>query len=138
MCCAIWYHLYNLLKLTLLRGCFSRFLNCANDTKSRNAPHIWVFKKVFKNGPSKICGRQPLKNMKWCGLPKQTISLEIFWRLSFTNFTWFILKYLDPNYIWRESTLWWRTLFRYILTNQKIFTCERKIEMIKDLIMVSE
>ena len=23
---------------------------------------IWV--KVFKNGPSKICGRQPLKNLK--------------------------------------------------------------------------
>ena len=23
---------------------------------------IWV--KVFKNGPNKICGRQPLKNLK--------------------------------------------------------------------------
>ena len=32
----------------------------------------WV--KVFKNEPSKICGRQPLR-----------------------NFTWFILEYLDPN-----------------------------------------
>ena len=32
----------------------------------------WV--KVFKNGPSKICGRQPLK-----------------------KFTWSILEYLDPN-----------------------------------------
>ena len=32
---------------------------------------FWV--KVFKNGPSKICERQPLK-----------------------NFTWSILKYLDP------------------------------------------
>ena len=31
---------------------------------------IWV--QVFKNGPSKICGRQPLKNLK------QTISLQIF------------------------------------------------------------
>ena len=29
-----------LLKLTLLHGCFSRFLNCTNDTKSRNTPHI--------------------------------------------------------------------------------------------------
>ena len=28
----------------------------------------WV--KVFKNGPSKICGRQPLKNLKLYGLPK--------------------------------------------------------------------
>ena len=24
--------------------------------------------KLFKNGPSKICGRQPLKNLKWYGL----------------------------------------------------------------------
>ena len=24
--------------------------------------------KVFKNGPSKICGRQPLKNLKGYGL----------------------------------------------------------------------
>ena len=35
----------------------------------------------IKNGPSTICGRQPLK--KWS---KQTISLQI--RLSSTNFTW--------------------------------------------------
>ena len=64
--CAIWYHLHNLknvknthervlilvklqasslkpptsLKLTLLHGCFSRFLICANGTKLRNASHI--------------------------------------------------------------------------------------------------
>ena len=31
---------------------------------------IWV--KVFKNGPSKICGRQSLKSLKWYGLPKQS------------------------------------------------------------------
>ena len=29
-----------LLKLTLLHGCFSCFLNCANDIKSRNASHL--------------------------------------------------------------------------------------------------
>ena len=29
--------------LTLLHGCFSRFLNCANGTKSRNAPHIHIY-----------------------------------------------------------------------------------------------
>ena len=32
-----------LLKLILLRGCFSRFLNCTNNTKSSNAPHISYF-----------------------------------------------------------------------------------------------
>ena len=51
--------------------------------------------KVFKNGPSKICGRRSLKNLKWYGLPKQTISLQIFKRLSSANFTWSILEYLD-------------------------------------------
>ena len=56
MRCAIWHYLYNLknvtnthegvlilLKLqavTLLHGCFSRFLNCANGTKSRNTSYI--------------------------------------------------------------------------------------------------
>ena len=54
MFCAIWYHLYNLknvknthegvlllvLKVTLLHGCFSRFLNCTNGTKSRKASHM--------------------------------------------------------------------------------------------------
>ena len=27
-----------------------------------------IWDKVFKNGPSKICGRQPLKNLKGYGL----------------------------------------------------------------------
>ena len=31
-------------------------------------------------------------------LPKQTISLQIFLRLSSTNFTWSILEYFDPSY----------------------------------------
>ena len=31
-----------------------------------NVTNIWI--KVFKNAPSKICGRQPLKNFKWYGL----------------------------------------------------------------------
>ena len=55
---AIWYHLHNLknventhggvlplkpatlLKVTLLHGCFSRFLNCTNGTISRNPSNI--------------------------------------------------------------------------------------------------
>ena len=53
--------------------------------------------KVFKNGPSKICGRQPLENLKWYDLLKQTICLQRFWRLSYTNFTWSILEYFFPN-----------------------------------------
>ena len=32
-----------------------------------------VWNKVFKSGPSKIYGRQPLKNLKGYGLLKHTI-----------------------------------------------------------------
>ena len=63
ICCTICYHLCNsknvknthggvllfvklqALKVTFLHGCFSRFLNCANGTKSRKA-HLsisWIF-----------------------------------------------------------------------------------------------
>ena len=38
----------------------------------------FIWGKISKNGPSKICERQPLKNFKWYGL-------------SSTNFTWSIL-----------------------------------------------
>ena len=34
--------------------------------------------QLFWNGPSKIGGRQLLKNLKWYGLLRQTISLQIF------------------------------------------------------------
>ena len=44
--CAIWYNLKNVktpymvkVKVTLLHGCFSRFLNCTNGTKSRKASY---------------------------------------------------------------------------------------------------
>ena len=32
---------------------------------------IYIWGEVFKNGLSKICGRQPLKNLNWYGLPQQ-------------------------------------------------------------------
>ena len=50
--------------------------------------------KVFKNGPSEICGRQLL--MTVIVLLKHTISLQFFKRLSSTNFTWSILEYFVP------------------------------------------
>ena len=39
---------------------------------------IFIRAKVFKNVPGKICGRQRLQNMTLYGLPKQTISFQIF------------------------------------------------------------
>ena len=45
--------------------------------------NIWV--KVFKNGPSKLCGKQPSKSLKWYGLPS-------------TNFTCSIFEYFDQYF----------------------------------------
>ena len=38
--------------------------------------NIWG--KIFKNKPSNICGRQPLKNLNGYVLPQQIISQQIF------------------------------------------------------------
>ena len=38
----------------------------------------FIWDKVFKNGPSKVCGRQPLKNLKKYHVLKLTIIIEIF------------------------------------------------------------
>ena len=49
---AIWYYLYNSKNVknthagvTLLRGCFSRFLNCTNGNKLRNGSYLYEMGK---------------------------------------------------------------------------------------------
>ena len=76
-------------------------------TSSKILKIIWD--KVFKNEPSKICGRQPLKDLKQYGLLKQ--SLESFSRLSSTNFTCSILKYFVP---YGNHTLSFFKFIRYV------------------------
>ena len=46
----------------LLHGCFSRFLNRTNDTKSRNAPHIVPIERKLKQIEIslKVCGNGTL------------------------------------------------------------------------------
>ena len=57
-----------------------------------------IGQKVFKNGPTITCGRQPSKNLKGYGLLKQAISHQIFYRLSSASFTWPILEYFVTNW----------------------------------------
>ena len=40
------------LKLSLLHGCFSRFSNCANGTKSRKASHFFYHLEIVSQGLS--------------------------------------------------------------------------------------
>ena len=62
-----------LLKLTLLHGCFSHFLNCTNGTKSRNAPQmnrllaLTHFKSMFHF----YTPREHKKHLRF---------LDVFWR----------------------------------------------------------
>ena len=64
----------------------------------------WV--QVFKNGPSKICGRQPLKNLKVYGL---------LWRICEFNLACNIgiLEFLK---LCAEVVHWYTIFFRWLLT----------------------
>ena len=62
----------------------------------------WV--KVFKSGPSKICGRQPLK-----------------------IFTWYILKYFDPNVLNRITALKFLKLVSKITIMRIGITCKKTV-----------
>ena len=60
-----------------------------------------MWDKVFKNGPSKICGRQPLKYLKRYGLLEADHTPSNFLKAVSTNFTWFIPEYLVQYSVWR-------------------------------------
>ena len=45
-----------------------------------------IWDKVFKNGPGRICGSQPLKNLKGYRLLKQMISHSNFLKAAFHKF----------------------------------------------------
>ena len=60
---------------------------------------ICRWEKVFKNGPSKICGRQPLKNFAWSILEyfvpdvtEKKLFREILSVYKFPHKLWFIIK----------------------------------------------
>ena len=55
---------------------------------------VWV--KVFKNGPNKICGRQPLENLKEYCLPKAAYTSSESLKAAFHKFTWPIFEYFAP------------------------------------------
>ena len=67
-----------------------------NRIKFKSHLHLWtitavegswfLWLKAFKNGLSKICGRQLLKKLKWYGLPKQAIITSNFLKAVFHKF----------------------------------------------------
>ena len=47
---------------------WKKVISYLNKWSNFNSSLIYILVKVFKNGPSKICGRQPLKDLKWYDL----------------------------------------------------------------------
>ena len=65
-----------------LRNSYKELIWCTNDSNTHiltfYKPWSLTWDKEFKSGLSKLCGKQPLKNLKSYGLLKQPISLHIF------------------------------------------------------------
>ena len=77
---------------TLLHGCFSRFLNCTNGTKSRNASHLysknnWLFSKyyLFHDGTWRFV----------LYFSRTSLLLSLKWKLSFITLGCFIIRFVD-------------------------------------------
>ena len=67
----------------------------AKPEKNEDFHNIWD--KVFKNGPTKICGRQSLKNFAWSILEYSVPFLNLF---SMSSSSFFLNNY---EYIQREA-----------------------------------
>ena len=50
------------------------YYRCINSL-SEFIESYYISDKVFKNGPRKICGRQPLKNLKGYGMLEQFLQI---------------------------------------------------------------
>ena len=83
------------LKVTLLHGCFSRFLNCANDTKSHNAS-LWGSQMIVKF--VSVCFRSVFHNFSVFNVWKaNTVVFNIYttiWRPCY-NFRWRFLLMVE-------------------------------------------
>ena len=55
--------------LTLLRGCFSCFLNCTNGTKSRKVPQWHSIETRSSSGPCTFGKPDPMKKPDPMGIP---------------------------------------------------------------------
>ena len=73
----------------------------------------------YRYGPSKICGGQPLKNLKWYSLFKQTTSFQIFQRLTSKNFLGLFLN-TPSQYPFDETLISSKKLcsVKYFIGNQ--------------------
>ena len=46
---------------------------------------LYIWNKVFKNRPSEICGRLPLKNLTWYGLLNSNFLMAVFHKFNLVH-----------------------------------------------------
>ena len=127
MRCVIWYHLHNLknvknthegvlllAKLTFLHGCFSRFLNCTNGTKSRKTSHLKSRSLVILAfGNYSYLIRISLNIPKSSVIRTSSVCVLVLYLISWKNeyismfniffchfFSFFVVWKTSLNYIW--------------------------------------
>ena len=87
---------------------------------------INIWDKVFKNGPSKVCERQPLKILKWYGLLRQIcpILYTIHWRKGNQKkiLEFFIRGAPNTAFQIRHLTHRWTLLCYFLLNSGHFFS----------------
>ena len=104
-------HTENMEKIYSIRD--NRFHKRISDTNG-NIVSFWIlllgrkekWLKVFNNGPSKICGGQPLKNLKCYGLSKADHTHSNFLKAIFYKFYLVHSWILCPKNWWRPQSRW--------------------------------
>ena len=92
-----------LLNLTLLHGCFSRFLNCTNATKSRNASHI--LRNYFTLTLISFFAQAYSAKLELSILQSYSFLFCNFWQLVAPWWQFFSLIFLKKTYFSRFSPL---------------------------------
>ena len=90
--------LHALVKVTLLHGCFSRFLNCAHATKSRNASHVTYTSTSFMSANSWLNSKFLDKNFH-----NQMFPVTSIYDTSLIMTLWYTLYNLKKV----KNTHWW-------------------------------
>ena len=112
-----------LIKVTLLHGCFSRFLNCINGTKSRNASHDSYSGNAEATTKNKnSCFRKCRWREKYSpGRTQINFFKSIFRRYSFLFFSFFWFFCILVFFFACMFVFWIKNIYSDTNSTMKIF-----------------
>ena len=80
---------------------------------------------AFKNGPREICGRQPLKNFNWYGLPK---SYGLIWYVLLGPFLNTLSHITQPG---QKKHKWWKAWELFLKTLKSVKLGVKKLILVR-------